>query len=257
MSNIANPNPEKVIARTSECLRRLMEAGLTFEDLQLPIDDPKMRARLVRFWRSDGYESTADEKVARALGILVFGVPEAIQHFGIKPTPEQLATLANIPFSEGVLQECKGTHILVATFPLSILDIREKVKRELFCSHEDSWYNNEQFAQNKGEVGWHLVRKNVLPNSTDKTYADQQTLADTDETPSARVMVYTIIGHYLATGEQLFKNVYTRCAELGADGIRVLVGYFFAYGLGVYYYSDDYCGSWIGLAPARKRTLNA
>ncbi len=49
---IANPDPAKVISRASECLRRLMEAGLSFEDLQKPIDNPEMRQRLVRFWQT-------------------------------------------------------------------------------------------------------------------------------------------------------------------------------------------------------------
>ncbi len=46
----------KVIGRSAECLRRLMEAGLSYADLQLPIDDPEMRDRLVRFWKSGGEE---------------------------------------------------------------------------------------------------------------------------------------------------------------------------------------------------------
>ncbi len=49
---IANPEPAKVISRASECMRRLMEAGLSYDDLQVPIDDPEMRKRLVQYWRS-------------------------------------------------------------------------------------------------------------------------------------------------------------------------------------------------------------
>lgn len=53
---IANqtPTPAKVVARTSECMRRLLEAGLTYDDLQLPIDDPVARYKIVEFWRLGG-----------------------------------------------------------------------------------------------------------------------------------------------------------------------------------------------------------
>ena len=52
--HIANPSPEKVIARTSECMRRLLEAGLTYEDLEIPIDDPGAREKIVGFWKDKG-----------------------------------------------------------------------------------------------------------------------------------------------------------------------------------------------------------
>jgi hypothetical protein len=49
---IANQELSKVLGRANECMRRLIEAGLTFEDLQSPIDDPQMRERLVRYWKN-------------------------------------------------------------------------------------------------------------------------------------------------------------------------------------------------------------
>lgn len=49
---IANQDLSKVLGRANECMRRLIEAGLTYEDLQVPITDPKMRERLVRYWRN-------------------------------------------------------------------------------------------------------------------------------------------------------------------------------------------------------------
>lgn len=52
MTQIANHDLSKVLGRANECMRRLIEAGLTFEDLQLPINDPEMRERLVRYWKN-------------------------------------------------------------------------------------------------------------------------------------------------------------------------------------------------------------
>ncbi len=48
---IANQNltPSQVLGRTNECMRRLFDAGLVFDALQVPIDDPRARERLVKF----------------------------------------------------------------------------------------------------------------------------------------------------------------------------------------------------------------
>jgi len=63
---VSTVDASKVIGRSAECLRRLMEAGLSYKNLQLPIDDPKMRDRLVRFWKSGGQEvKQAVDSVAR------------------------------------------------------------------------------------------------------------------------------------------------------------------------------------------------
>jgi len=70
--------------------------------------------------------------------------------------------------------------------------------------------------------------------------------------PTARVMVYAIIGHYLATGERLFERIYVRCSDLFSDGSRVLVGNFDSDGLRVrdYWVGSPYVS--IGLSSARK-----
>jgi len=56
---IANLMAAKVIGHASECMCRLLEAGLSYEALQMPIDDPEMRGRLVRFWMSGGFTLAA------------------------------------------------------------------------------------------------------------------------------------------------------------------------------------------------------
>ncbi|MFZ2643502.1 MAG: hypothetical protein WA117_21095, partial [Verrucomicrobiia bacterium] len=71
-------------------------------------------------------------RIRGIMGRNFFGVEEAIKHFGVNPSPEQLAALSEIPFSEARLREVKDTHVLVAVVPLSILDIRGKVERKLF-----------------------------------------------------------------------------------------------------------------------------
>ena len=158
--------------------------------------------------------------------------------------------LAEIPFTEAELEECKNTHALVAVFPLSILEVRGKVTK-LF--YEQTWYNKESFAKDKGDVSWELVRKTSVPNSTSKTRQEQQALlSEKEETPTARVMVYAIIGHFLATGERLFEKIYVRCSDVDSHSLRIYVGYFDAHGLYVDIDWDDCRDGVVGVASVRK-----
>jgi hypothetical protein len=220
--------------------------------------DPAFVANIARLMVNGGYEPSTSQKLAREImGKNFFGIEEAIKHFGVNATKQQLAVLAEVPFSEEVLKSCKDTHVLVAVFPLSILDIRGIVKKQsdLTLFYSQDWYDKQAFAKDKGEVGWQLVRKEPITNSTSKTWNDQQALLSKDEeTPTARIVVYTMVGHFLATGERLFEKIYVRCVDLDSGGYRVGVGGFDAGGLVV----DPYCwdGSRddnVGLSAARKQ----
>lgn len=254
---------ETIVSRTlsvhkeHEVLLKLEAAGLNDELAQKVIDSKgnDLAAKVVRLILNGGFEPSTSHKQARAImGKNFFGVEEAIKHFGVNPSKQQLAYLAEVPFTEEVLKSCKDTHVLVAVFPMSILDIRGKVERKLFYSHDDAWYNKQAFAEDKGEVGWQLVRKVPIADSTNKTWNEQQALLSKDEeTPKAQVVVYTIIGHFLATGERLFENIYVRCSDLDSDGLRVSVGDFDAEGLHVNDWYDGHRRGGLGLSAARKQ----
>lgn len=219
--------------------------------------DPAFVANIARLMVNGGYEPSTSQKLAREImSKNFFGIEEAIKHFGVNTTKQQLAYLAEVPFSEEVLKSCKDTHVLVAVFPLSILDIRGIAKKQsdwtLFYSQD--WYDKQAFAKDKGEVGWQLVRKEPIADSTSKTWNEQQALlSKTEETPTARIVVYTMVGHFLATGERLFEKIYVRCVDLDSDGGRVGVGVFGSKGLGVRDWRDDVRGAYIGLSGARKQ----
>lgn len=209
--------------------------------------------RLATYARNGGLEPSSSQQRAREImGKNFFGVEEAISHLGVNPTRRQLANLSEVPFSEATLQQCKDTHVLVAVFPLSILGVREKVQGQgLF--YNQSWYNEEAFASERGEVSWQLVRKTPVDNSTSKNWTAQQALiGEDDEVPSAQVLVYTIIGHFLATGERLFERIYVRTSSVYSDGYRVYVGYFDDSGLNVYSDWDDVFSDGLGVSSARK-----
>lgn len=245
--------------QTNAAFQRLMvafgdRAGIIVDRINA---DETVAQRVATLCLNNGYEPSTSQKLAcEIMGKNFFGIEEAIKHFGINATKQQLAYLSEVPFSEEVLTSCKDTHILVAVFPLSILDIRGIVKKQsdqtLFYSQD--WYDKEAFAKNKGEVGWQLVRKESIANSTSKTWNDQQALLSKDEeTPTARIVVYTMIGHFLATGERLFEKIYVRCVDLHSDGYRVYVGRFDSKGLLVNGWYDDYRIDSIALSGARKQ----
>lgn len=218
-------------------------------------NEPAFLNQLAIFAKNGGFEpSTSQKKAREIMGTNMFGIEDAIKHFGVNPSKAQLAALGEVPFSEETLKACKGTHVLVAVFPLSILDIRTQVKGDpIRLLYDQSWYNKEAFAKDRGEIGWHLIRKTPVDNSTNKTWNDQQALlGKDDETPKAQVMVYAIIGHYKATNERLFEKVWVRCSDLDSDGVRVSVGNFDAEGLDVNDCWGDSRGDCLGLASARK-----
>lgn len=219
--------------------------------------DPAFVANIARLMVNGGYEPSTSQKAAREIiGTNFFGIEEAIKHFGVNPTKQQLAALAEVPFGEETLKACKDTHVLVAIFPLSILDIRgicRKIEGQTLFYKQD-WYDKQAFAKDKGEVGWQLVRKEPIADSVSKTWNEQQALLSKDEeTPKAQIVVYTMTGHYLATGERLFEKIYVRCVDLDSDGFRVGVGFFDALGLCVDNWIDDDRNDNVGLSAARKQ----
>lgn len=219
---------DQALGRAAKLHRVLREEGLRDEVVQMPINDPEMRRRLVRFWNSGGYEPTTRQELARAIGILVFGIEEAIQHFGVKPTKTQLSALAEIPFTETVLRDVRNTHILVAVFPLSILEIWDVAAPTVRKDFIQKWINNQAFAKTKEEASWQLVRKTPAENSTLSSWKENQAfLGENEEVPNARVIFYTMIGHFLVTGEKLFdKLVYVYTSDVNLIGWRVAVGGF-------------------------------
>lgn len=186
------------------------------------------------------------------MGKNFFGVEEAIKHFGVNPTYQQLSVLSEVPFTEATLEECKNTHVLTAVFPISILEVRGKVDSKLFYN-QSSWYNKEFFVKERGEVSWQLVRKTPVDNSILKIWREQQALlAKNEETPTAQVMVYTVIQHFLATGERLFEYIYVRTSSVTSNGNRVIVGNFNSEGLRVH---SSLNGDWsghLGISSVRK-----
>lgn len=210
----------------SAAKKAINDLGLDGDGVQLVLSRGDQLTDAIRdAMRRLSLGTRSHDRAREIMGRNMFGVEEAVKHFGVKPTKKDLADLATIPYSEAVLKACKDTHVLVAVFPISILDIRHKASQELFFYAQD-WHGGEAFAKDKGGAHWYLIRKTPVDASTSKTWDEQQRLLSKDEeTPAARVVIYTMIGHFFATGERLFENVYVRCQDLDSSGNRVYVGF--------------------------------
>lgn len=158
-----------------------------------------------------------------------FGIEEAVKHFAINPTTEQLATLKEIPYSEETLEKLRDSHMLVAVFPLSILDMHKKTS-----GNPEGWVfyetyrtdSKERFLNERCETGWHLIRKAPEPGTYSRDYKKQVSLLNKESgVPAACVMAYTIVGWYLVTKERLFSRCLARTSSRGRGG-HIIVGSF-------------------------------
>lgn len=246
------------VHKEHELLLKLENAGLTDKLAQRVIDskDNDLAIKLVLLIEHDQIQ-TSQILARKIMGENYFGIGEAMDYFGVNPTKQQLAYLAEVPFSKETLVACKDTHVLVAIFSLSIIDIRSIVdKSEQNLLYNRDWYDKQVFAQDKGDVGWQLVRKTPVEKSTSKEWNEQRTLLSTnEEVPNTRVLVYTVIGHFLVTGERLFEHIYVRCADIdsfGPAGMRVIVGDFRDDVLQIARQHRDRVDDYMGISSAKK-----
>jgi len=194
------------------------------------------RVRKIRKWKLHLLRSTSPKRAREIMGKNFFGVEEAIQYFGLDPS-QDFGVLKKIPFSETLLNRVKDTHILVALFPLSILEIRKKVP-QLF-NPRNKWFEDkrEKFSRLRSEPRWMLLRKKEAPLEGDKYYkivlekvfvfpGRGIELRLVDLTPPACAVVYAVLGHYMATGEKLFEKKYVITSSRDSNYQYVKVAFF-------------------------------
>lgn len=188
--------------------------------------------------------------------------------------PEEIATARGLTYSEEQLAELERTlpdretlerlerndYILVAGSPreMSLLDVRE-LERGYFYSKEGGWYaeQSEAFARNeKVTCRWYMIRKGIVPNSTSKTWREQQNLlSDLETAPMAVELVWALTCYKAVRGVYLLANVYARTSSVDSDGTRVDVGVFDGDGLDVGRWYRNGRHGYIGVASARKPQL--
>lgn len=219
-------------------LRRLEEAGMDDARAQklLASSNPDPMRRLVRAAeRADQQSSVPMDRARDIMGKDFLWIDTARDHFKVHLTEEQARGYDVVPFDEAKLEACRGgTHVLVATVPLSIIEIRRRVDARLFCTIRDAWYERFEFANMRCLAEWHLLQKTYAEGSMGRTWNFQKSLlTEGEKVPHACVVTYASMAYFLKTGERLFPDGYVRCPDKTFGNNQVYVGDFDADGFGI------------------------
>lgn len=224
------------------------------------LKDSRFRQQLVRFAICGGFQPSTDQRIAQLLmgEQNFFGPKEWLARyskFGVAFTKQQLKKVAEFPWGEDILTSpdywepgklVKDTHfaylgvdtVSVAGVeqPLSINRWQEwqpTTGQPRFYSYGDNcWYGNgrqgeQPFAKvTTCSLRWYLLRKEIVPKSTDTPYDQQLAMLPPEYEPPLTIEEVTknILFGALNLSVYLNKSVHARCRDLSADGGRLDVG---------------------------------
>lgn len=267
---IASLNPSDVLDKTAKFFRVMEKAGVSWASYQLPIDNRTARRNLAEYLnlgcpkvKSDGQVVVTpanDYDLARTILGKDFITPEEIA-IARKLTygDDVLRHFAETLPSEEVLQWLRDNgFVLVAGTPnpMSLLEVRN-LNAQLFYTKSGGWYAEpkQKFSQNdKVTAEWLMLRKGIVPNSTSKTWDEQQKLlSEVEYVPNVAETTWGETTYKEVRNSWLFPNIYARTFSVGSGGNRVNFVYSAVGGVDVYDYWDDYRNDYLGLASARKR----
>jgi hypothetical protein len=195
--------------------------------------------------------SCTPKQAAAIMGPAFHGMDAVKRHLELPwQYPYEVTQREVVPFSEQALEACSETHVLIAAARLSVMNVRAVAPEAFYFTK--LWYADEEFARKKAKASWYLIRKNAVPGSTSKTWAEQQAAMPENEfTPRMAELVQAVIVHYLETGERLFSSHYVRTNDVDSGGRRLSLGRFASRGVRMHSRGDfrDY---YIGLAGAQK-----
>jgi energy-coupling factor transporter ATP-binding protein EcfA2 len=215
---------------------------------------------------------------------MAFGPQEWSKYYGkvekVPPLPTDIEATLDAPCPFWPDRKVRDTHLLVllpATVdgkPFTLNLLSELIKSPKSGEHKTQygWYDSG-LREKIGAVSpaasyWLLMTRDVLPESRNKTYADQKELVAGHamrtglpyELPKALEAATAILTHYVRNGERLYSTnpwTYTRCQEwvlYQSNKYPAVVGGFESSSLGVsrshYGYDDRSCGH--GVAGFRK-----
>jgi len=243
--------------RATETFRaQYNKAGLDEDSAQILNEHPGFAAYLLTGIRRFSTKAP-DYTLAQTILGKDFVTPEEVtKSRGIVYTEDQMSKFGDTLPSQEVLVWCRDNGYMVVAGPnkpMSLLEVRE-MKSGYFYSKSGGWYADQKFARNdRADTRWIMVRKEPVPDSTSKTWSEQQALlSEVEITPNAAEVVWAITVYKAVRDIYLLPNIYVRTSSIASDGYRVYVGYFDDKGLDVDYWYDDHRYSTIGVSSARK-----
>ena len=208
--------------------------------------------------------------------------PEALKKtWGVDLTEEELQEIEHIPFSQEDLEKAKELGMMLVLRlphnkeqkPLTIKQMRETFsqedplgdpqKKKSRVVWNQDWYNDEDFAtKTTPKLGWGLVTKEVLAESKNKNWDEQQEVLEKwasdngidPKTIHRRTPVevaFDTITYYGANQDSLLESSYDWTSVRSSDGKFVFVGYFDSGGLRVSSAARGNRYSALGVCPAR------
>lgn len=141
--------------------------------------------------------------------------------------------------------------------PVNLLNLRELFNRTNpfgngAVIYNQNWYSNEDFAKQSLKAGFGLPTKEVLADSTSKTWDKQQTLLLKGERRREAIEVlWDGILYYATTGKKLLEDKYDWTQTRTSDGRLVDVGAFASGGLVVDLWDPGSSRSGLGVCPSR------
>lgn len=121
--------------------------------------------------------------------------------------------------------------------------------------YDTSWYKTEDFyCKDTMEFGWKLISKELVPNSKNKTYPEQDEIIKKYpgyKRATALEVMYLTAVHKITTGKRLFEDEYTWTSSVASGGRLVSVGGANRDAVDVGWNSHGFSGSYLGVCLSR------
>lgn len=123
----------------------------------------------------------------------------------------------------------------IKTTGLFLLEVKAKYPK---CFFQQSWYDKENFANDKPEAGEYEF--DFTSKHTNKTYEGQaEMLQKGTDFPHPAVLAEALCIHFTETGERLMADWHSRTSFFDLQGCRILIGGFDTAGFFVDQYDWD------------------
>jgi hypothetical protein len=201
------------LAHDKELFRQVVEQVLNYSKDAVPVQAPLSTPE---------NPLTVSQQIALAIMGIHMLLPSDVEtHFNVRYSDEERRALDVIPWTPEELLSCRDTHILFPGYPISHTEVYGQVP-EAFMLLE-CWDHREPFAnQEKVSLAWHLVRKDVLPDSTEKIWDEQVKFVPANEhivdDPTA---VFMIVLYFRTKKTWLFSNHRARTSSVSSVGGHV------------------------------------
>ena len=180
--------------------------------------DPDYCRRVAEFMRSGGMIPSLHQELAcEIMGKENVWLPiDWCRYYGYPLTEKEFQQTVEIPFSPEVLEQAKDDYFLLYAMPImpngeGSLTVRMlwsllEVKDDKSFAHVGPWIDSQSFDGIVKDTlsGWHLVRKEIIPDSVNKSYSEQASLLDENlQVPSPIQEAMKSILVYIKTGKRV------------------------------------------------------